>query len=250
MAYCAWTDVVTVFPEATDIEATGADQLAIIAKAQELTDAWLSPLMRTPIQADLAGAYPALVVEICALLAADHTAWRNLANSEETYEVEHDTVSYTLTRYGHRALGYVQALARQKAALADEATAPDVNTPLIERTFTTTNGVVTARFSGGIYRSESDAAYVFTIESTGGTVAGDDLTVSVKRDGDTELWTSASPMAVNGTGWHRIEHGLEVRFVDALTSPAWTNAETFKVSCETYAQRVQSGLRTVEVHLG
>lgn len=250
MAYCVWADVVNVFPEASDIEATGADQTAIIAAATELTDALLSPFMRTPVQQD-GGAYPTLIVEICALLAADHTAWRVLADDAEVREVEYDGTIYTLTLYGVRALGYIRALANRQAALDADVTPPEVKTPLVEVSFTTTNGTFTARFADGLFTRNAKSTYKFTISSSGGTVAGEDLTFTVKRDNDEDVYEASAPLAITSSDWYAIEYGLQIRCVDAASSPAWTQNETITVTCESMESDVKSGgLRSVEVNLG
>jgi hypothetical protein len=250
MAYCDWDDVLMIFPEAGDIEADAADKTALLAEGAAETDAFLSPHMLTPVQQS-GGAYPLMVVRINSYFVADLVLQRQTYTERgEQYALDYDGETHTRTSFGHRALQLCFALARSEAALADQITVPEVKSPLVETSFSTTNGTVVARYESGIYTRTSGASYVFEVESAGGTVAGDDLTFSVVRDNYEDVYASASPLAVNGTGWHSIEYGLQVRFIDADTSPAWTDGETFEVTCESFESDVKtSGIRTIEVPL-
>lgn len=250
MAYCTWAQIVEVFPEAGDIEADAGDQTIYTTKATSMVDNFLGPHTRTPVQQDSSGAYDPLLIHVAACFGAHLVAIRHFADAEElTVELYGDEPA-TLTRYGHMAMSFIRAIAKKLAVLDSDVTVPEVQVPLVETSFTTTDGAVYARFAGGMFKRSSGATYLFTVESTGGTVAGEDLTFTVTRDNDEELWASASPLAVNGTGWHSIEYGLQVRFVDNATTPAWTNAETFTITCESFEADAKSGgVKTVEVGL-
>jgi len=252
MAYCDWSDVTSVFPHASTIEGTGANQTALLAEATELTDTYLAGIMRTPIQVRAEDSdYPAVVKRICALLCANLVAERRFDGPEDQpTEIYGDHV-YTGTRFGHKAMSMIQALRQAKAFTPEQDTEPDLSIPKLDvSTFSSTNGIVEARLVAGRFMRETKTLYTFTIQSDGGTVAGEDLTVSVKRDYDEDVYSAASPMEIKDTGWHSIEGGLQVRFRDAESSAAWAQDETFEIECEPWTDQVEdAGVTSREIYL-
>ena len=248
MAYCAWADVLQVFPEAGDIVTAGADQTTTVDEATELADAWLSPIMRTPVQPESDAALPQMVIRITSLLAADMVAMQQIGQEDEFYSGEYDGFTFTGSKFGHRAMSYVQALRQAHAAIEDEVTPPEMSIPLKVETFTNTDGSVSVRYTAGRFLKPEPAVYLITITSSGGAVVSEDLTLSIVRDGDEPL--SSSPITVVGTNWMNVEYGLQVRFVDG-SGPTWTQNEYFTVTCESHEARPKTGSpHTVEVELG
>jgi hypothetical protein len=248
MAYATWSDVENVFPEAGTIESVGANQTAALNAASSLVDTFLAGVMRTPIQQESDGAYPQIVIDATAYFCADRIARRRFDDPDDIEVGEYDGLVYTGTRFGHAAMSLIQALRQAKAATDEQDTTPDLTTPLVETSFSTTNGSVEARYNAGRYTRDAPAIYKFTVASTDGTVAGDDLTWTVLRDYDETVY---SALAVKDSNWQAIENGLEIRFVDASSTPIWTNSETLTVTCRPYtAHAVTEGLRVVEVHRG
>lgn len=252
MAYCDWAEVQKHLPRASDIVSAGADQTEVLNSATKLTDAHLAGVVRVPVQQE-GGAYDELVVMICALFASHLVGKRRHDSEGDSYEVDYGGTTLTGTRFFHEAMGIIQAMRQAKAFTEGQVTEADLSIPLVETSWSTTNGTVEARFITKRYLRTAPAFYVFTIESSGGTVAGDSLTFSCKRDNDEEIILATSPKEkeVLGTDWINIEYGLQVRFLDADSAPVWTEDETFKITCEPLESiKASEGVREVELLRG
>lgn len=247
MAYCTWSDVTDILEQAGDIITSSADQTAELNLATELADDYLSPLMNTPVQVDDDGEYPAFVVRFTALLCADLAALRRSWGEDDIIEVNYDGHIYTGTKWGHRAMSMLQAKRIARLAIPDDVTPAEMQMPFLVKNFTTTDGEIQVKYSAGLFMDEKKAVYEFTISSAAGDIANDTLTVSCTRDGDETIWTDR---AITGTGWYSVQHGLLVRFIDG-DAPAWTQDETFTVTCHPLDAQVKSeGPRSFEIGMG
>lgn len=248
--YPTWNDVEDVWPEAGNIETATAARDAILDQASAVVDAFLSPVMHTPLEVeDESGEYPTVVVLGAAAIAAHLVARRRQTGDDDQWSGEYGGRSYYGTRFLHEGLSlYLQPLYEARAALPEQTTAGETLTPRVVESFSTTNGKFRARYSGGRYLGNKETTYVVTVTSSGGTVAGDDLVVSVVRDNDE---TVVAALTINSSHWYGIENGLQIAFSDADSSPVWTQDEYVNLTCIPSSNEVVGGsLRTVDVPLG
>ena len=242
MAYCTWPNVLTIFERAGDIEPDSGAQALIIAEATDLADVYLAPLIQTPIEPDTDAGYSAFVVRFTALLAADITAVRRYHGDDDISQVDYDGHIFTGTKWGHMAMGMLQARRQAKAALEIDITEPEAAGPKLATSFTTTDGRVEVRYSSGYFMDTTRGLYVFTIDGGSLSVAGEDLNIDCVRDG-VAIWADK---VITSSGWVDVQHGLQVRFLDGAT-PTWEDAETFTVTCEPMDADVMSeGVTTRE----
>lgn len=247
MAYIVWGDVTNIIELAGDVIGAG-DQAALIVEAQELADIYLAPLMVVPVEPDTDGGYSPFVVRFTALLACDIIAERRYHGDEDTFQADYDGNLFTGTKWGHKAMGMLQARRQAKAAVEKDVTEAEASGPRVDATsFISTNGRVEARYTVGFFEDSSRGTFDFTITSDGGTVAGDDLTVSCVRDNDETVWTD---QAVIDSGWVSVQRGLQVRFLDCDNAPAWAQDETFTVYCEPPEGVLSEGVTSEEWNLG
>lgn len=252
MAYCTWQDVLAVYTEASTIVSTTALQDAVLEKASGLVDNFLSPVMHTPVQPRSGGTYDPIIVESCACLAADLVSYRRKHGTDDisTEIYPQSGRQFTGTLHLHRGMGMLDALYGALAALDEKTTGGETATVEVLASLSTTNGQLGARYAGGRYQGETPHRYVVTITSSGGTVEGGDLTVSVTRD-DGELVLEDE--TINSGGWYTVEHGLQIRFQEAASSATWTQDEYWTLNC--YPPEAQdvaggSGLSSRPVVLG
>ena len=233
MPYCTWTDVLAVYPEASNITGLSTTALrdALLEKASGLVDNFLSPVMHTPVEPRTGGAgYDPIIVEACACLGADLAVYRKARGTDDisTEQYPQSGRMFTGTRHMHRAMGMLDALYGALAAIDEKTTAGEVATPEVLATLSTTNGTLSARYAGGRYQGETSHRYVVTITSSGGTVAAGTLAVTVTRDDGEEV---LSEQLINSGGWYSVEHGLQLRFTEAASSAVWTQDEYWTLNC-------------------
>jgi len=228
--YCVWNDVTAVYEEAANIITGGtANQTALCVKASGIADNHLNLAMHTPVESRDDDTYDPALVEAVACLAADLAAMRRVRDPEELETRDYNEVPFTGTHFGHRGMGLLSGIVSGRIALDKQVTGAEVAKPEVDRSgLSTTNGEIEFRYSGGRFNGDREKSYVLTISSSGGTVAGDDLTFTVVRDNDEEILTDKT---VQGSGWIAIENGLEARFRDAASSPLWTENDYVTVVC-------------------
>lgn len=245
--YADWTDVSELWEEASSVESNTSTQAAILAQASAVVDAFLSPVMQTPIEQE-GGAYPAVVVLATAAISAHLVARRRQIGDADQWIAEYGGRTYYGTRFLHEALSlYLQPLYEARAALPDQVTPGETVLPRLAETFTTTNGKVRVRYSGGRFSLEKETVYVVTITSAAGTVAGNDLEVSIVRDNDETVAT----LTITSTGWYPIEGGLQIAFSDADSAPVWEQDDYATITCTPVSADIVGGsLRSVDLPLG
>jgi len=227
MPYCTWADVEAVYPEASSILTTTVARDAEIAKASGLVDAFLSPVMPTPVQPQ-AGAYDAILVDACACLAADLVARRRVKGRDDLYPEEYSGRRLTCTPLGHAGYGQLAMLFANLAALAEQQTPGEVAAVGIVASLTTTNGALQARYVGGRFQGETPYRYTAEVTSAGGTIAAETLTITVTREDGEAIWTD---LVVRDGSWMDVERGLQLRFQEALASPAWASGDSWALTC-------------------
>jgi hypothetical protein len=247
--YAAWTDVEDIWPEAGAIEDNATAQNAVIDQASAVVDAFLSPVMITPIGLELSGSYPDLIILGTAAIAAHLVARRRQTGDDDQWNADYGGRNYYGSRFLHEGLSlYLQPLYEARAALPEQVTPAETIAPKVVESFTTTTGTAIARYSGGRYLGDKPTSYVITISSSGGTVAGNDLTITIVRDNDETIVTDLS---ISSSGWHGVENGLQISFKDPASSPVWTEDEYITITCEPVTLAVVGGtMRSVDLPLG
>lgn len=246
MAYCTWADVQKILERASEVIPSSADQTDELALATDMADQYLAPLIPVPVGVDQeTDTYPSFVVRFTALLCADQVAGRRYHGEGDTFQADYDGHLFTGTKYGHQAMGMLQARRQAKMAAPEEVTPADVDTPNLRTAFTLTTGRVQVKYAAGFYQDDKRGIYTFTFSS--GSVGASDLTVQCLRDVTEEVWTD---QVVTDTGWVAVECGLLVRFMESEGDSNFEPGETFTVVCEPPERVKTSGPRSVEWNLG